>query len=333
LREVAVRIRIAIIALLALVVGCPEDEGDDGVQDDDVQGDDDTTVGDDDVNEDPCVDAAPDDPCCTDFETLYFCQPWPGNEVTGEFIEWGQHTDPDFLTTEGEIIEFELVGTDVDEFPDLSEAGQLNVLQIGKCDAGGNYNALYFYKGEYPGELVLLYGNIPVADIGGWTVISEVDTETCPARPDVRCWEFGHNHAVTFQYGGESIDLFQGMSSPFLDYEVRVLLALSGSGYTDCTGSSAPQESIWYVVPGPDKDSGAAEPYPEREPEREPVLAAMFPRPPCVPFVYCMEPSPLDMDPNIVDVLDFVSVGPVNVPVYEATCTVKAGSHPISPPR
>jgi len=240
----AVFTSLSVVAFV-LVIGCSAD-GDDGANDD-------TTHADDDVFEDPCIDAVADGPCCYDaLDTLYIgVDGTTGGEYTGVFVVW-DHYHPVFRTTDGDEFEF-VIDTDEQTFaelPDLSLAGELNVMQLGTCNAeDGFLNAVYFYRGEYPGELLLLVGTIGVEDLGGWTVSAPRDIATCPARPGTRCWEFEHNRMVAVSHGQNSWLLYQGEEVQTAGYSVRMILAQSGEGQNDCVGGWVEDSLNGLVLP------------------------------------------------------------------------------------
>jgi len=249
---------------LCLLLRCThknEPADDDTTADDDATaGDDDTTAADDDsddddvVYEDPCDGAPAGDPCCAEpFDSVYICvfSAYQDVVTTGHFLQW-RDGDSEFRTTDGESIEFWVAGTDAafEALPDLSQYDELSFVQRGGCDGkDGFYDAVYFFTGEYPGELVLMWGDIDVEDLGGWTVSGPKDVTTCPARPRDRCWEFEHNHPVTVSNQQESWELYQGEEVDTGSYTIRMLAAWSGSGSKYCTCGTPDHLSNWWIQP------------------------------------------------------------------------------------
>ena len=243
------------------LAGCPEKtEADDDAADDDTTGtpaDDDAADDDTGPFVDPCEDADPSDPCCFDpGVSFYLCfdLDWPANvPVTGQFSDWGEYgyADIQFVANEGTSYDIWVEGDDeaLDLVPDLHAAGEVTVIEQGGCDGkGGFYSSVYVYRGASPGELILLTGSAPAEDLGGWTVDNERDIATCPARTGDTCNEFLHNRPVTFSHGADTWEVYQGELVTTDTVAIRVGLARSASGASDCTDTST-EDNSWFVVP------------------------------------------------------------------------------------
>ncbi len=249
--------------LVIATAGCPADPDDDTeAPSDDDSGDDDAVdddSGDDDVQvDDPCDEAEPGDPCCAEpGPVFYLCfdLTWPGVEpVTGYFTDWGDYgyADIQFVASDGSAHNVWVEGSveALDLVPDLAAAGEVTVVQTGGCDGkGGFYAAVLVYRGEYPGELVLLTGSAAANGPGGWTVEVGPDTDTCPARPGDMCNEYLHNRPVALARGDESWSLYQGESATAMDVAMRIGLAQSGSGEYLCVDGGGTEYNSWMITP------------------------------------------------------------------------------------
>ena len=239
--------------------GCPEKtEADDDAADDDTATPDDDAADDDtDPFVDPCEDAPADDPCCYSRGVrFYLCfdLSWPGEmPVTGQFSDWGEYgyADIQFVANDGTSHNVWVSGDDeaLDLVPDLHAAGEVTVIQQGGCDGkGGFYSSVYVYRGAPPGELILLTGSTGADDLGGWTVETSRDIDSCPARTGNSCYEFLHNRPVTVTHGEDSWQLYQGEFATTEEVAIRIGSAQSASGSCSCTDTST-EYSSWLVVP------------------------------------------------------------------------------------
>ena len=245
--------------------GDDDDAGDDDAGDDDAGSDDDATAGDDDATagdddgtppDDPCEDGES-EPCCNDTqERLYLCllPNFPiDTPVKGTFSAWGSfgHTDQ-FVTDGGDTYEVHVDGSDDALFftPDMVAEGPVSVIMQGSCDGDVVWDAAYYiYKGEYPGEHLLLAGNTSAQDLGEWTVDAAPDVDSCFPRPGDDCNQFVHNRPVTLQHGDDTWTEYMGALVVTEDFAIRVGQAQSGSGdFYDCEDSLRDQ-TTWYVVP------------------------------------------------------------------------------------
>ena len=243
---------------LGLLLGCPA--GDD---DDDVSGDDDAT-GDDDTTgiEDPCEE--PDETCCAepgDWIAICFDMGWPGEvPVTGQFSGWGAfgYGDIQFVAEDGTEYDAWIEGSDGAWalLPDLSAAGQVTVVQRGGCDGkGGFYNAVAVMAGQDPDHMLFIAGNVGATDLFGWTVETDRDVDTCPARPGDACNEFLHNRPIVVSRGDDGVVLYQGQTQPFGQLAtVHVGIARSGSGEYLCMDGGGTEYDAWLIVAEPNPE-------------------------------------------------------------------------------
>ncbi len=245
----------------ALGLGCSDDfnTGDDdddssGGSDDDDDGDDDDHGDDDTLPPDPCDGADPTDPCCADaLPSIYFgsAKIPQDTPLTGTFSDWALGS-VDFVTSGGEVYTFWLEGspTSFILLPDLSVLGEVELLQQGGCDPkGGYYNAVHVYAPGDDTATHLLTGSRAIDELGGWTVHSPSDDQTCVARPSEGCNEFLHARPVNVVYQGEAHVLYQGTEAIIGGFDVLVTVAQTGSGIYDCTDGPGTELDNWVIVP------------------------------------------------------------------------------------
>lgn len=167
--------------------------------------------------------------------------------LTGTFTGWAGGVR--FLASDGTEPYLTVFGSagSLDGLPDLSLAGEVTVTQVGSCDPKGGLSNVV-HVADAAGATLVVIGSTGVVNFLGWTVDAAPDVETCPGR-EGHCFDFLHDHPVTFTHGGASVALFPTESGTVDGYTVRVNYSWSATGAERC--SDVPSSAVNWRIVGP----------------------------------------------------------------------------------
>jgi hypothetical protein len=174
--------------------------------------------------------------------------------LVGSFSNWGA-TEVEFEDEEGQLYGFEIVVDGAVDLPDVPLDEPVELTVHGFNPPGGDQSHPLLHVAALDGTTLLLAGNVELLEpIGGWTVVSPRDEQSC--QPEMRDDGPHRFKPVFVTHDEDERALYAGDLLTLDGMEVTVVSAESNNRnhpFAPCSNEDCPWEKLawWVALPAP----------------------------------------------------------------------------------